>query len=117
MSTLKSFLSKYWDEGLIYIIALAACIVSSRWESFKGTDAFTLDLSIGRILFSLLLALLAVCAQEMIRKDDDGTKRAGKKKHLPKRIVFAIIFGLGSPQIVEVGIEMLKNALAAIGAQ
>ena len=116
MATLKTYWSRYWDEGLIYLIALASCLISSRWESFKGTESFTLDLSIGRILFSLLLALLAVCAQEIIRKDEDGTKRAGKKKHLPKRIVFAILFGLGSPQIVEVGIEVLKNALSAIGA-
>lgn len=114
MATLKSWLSKYWDEVLMYSLSLAACMMANQWEAFKASSAIKIDFSPGRIAFAVCIAALATASQELIIKDAEGVKRAGKKKNMPKRIIFSILFGLGSPQAVDVMIGILTTALSSI---
>lgn len=114
MITLKSWIRKYWDEVLMYFFSLAACMMANQWEAFKASSVIKIDLSPGRVAFAVCIAALATASQELIIKDDAGVKRAGKKKNLPKRIIFAILFGLGSPQAVDVMIGILTTALSSI---
>ncbi len=106
---MKKFLRKYWDEGVVYLLAFSGALVSANLEQFKNAGAVHVDLSYGRLIVTAVLALAASFASEAIPWTLKGEQlekaRAGKrsKGNITLRFFRAILFGVAATKLVDIG--------------
>lgn len=113
--TFKLFFKHHWDEIAVYLAAFGGCLVSSNFEAFKVPGELKLDFSVGRLVIAAFLAFAVTLVQEFIppllETEEKARTKAGKKKNLARRFFFAIVFGLGSPRIVDMVVSAFSGVV------
>jgi hypothetical protein len=117
--TLKTFWRRHWDEGVVYVLALGAAVVSNNLEAFKGKEAIRLDFSLGRLGIAAFLSLVMMFLMELVplQLEEEAKEAAhkGKQKrtNLARRFLAACIFGFASPYLVDGLIKLLVGKVGA----
>ncbi len=104
-------MKKFWksifnvlDDVLAYVLTLLCVIFSNVVSALQTKEVLFVDISLVRIIGSALVELLLTLWQEYNKPDETGSKeksKEGKKKHFLKRMIYAMLFGFGSPMIME----------------
>lgn len=92
------------DDVLAYILTMVGILYKNTEGIFNGEEAFTNLAITGKLVSSLVIALLITLWQENLAKDDEGLKvksREGRRKKFIQRMLNALLFGLGSTQIID----------------
>lgn len=116
MTTLKRWFRDSWDEALVYGLTLWCTFISQYLPILtEGRNvAFAFDL----LAFSVYatVALFFTYVQEYIRLEKEDTaettakKKAAKRKHMIRRVAFAMFFGLSSPVLLPKIFEYFTRA-------
>ena len=111
-------MKKFWkiffsfaDDVLAYVLTLACTLFANIVPLLNSGEKLIVDLSIMRLIGSGLVALLLTLWQEYNKPDEDGSNvksKEGKRKHFLKRMIYAMIFGFGSPLIMEKLIALIN---------
>ena len=109
-----------WDEIAVYLLTLWCTLLSSNLEQLKEGENIILSFDVSKIILSATIALLLTFAQEWIFPEKDTAavtkeqKKIGKRKHIAKRMVFAMAFGFSAPNIVTLIINSVTK-LSGLG--
>lgn len=119
--TLKRWFLENWDEFTAYILTLWCTFISYALPVLETGENISLNFQIGRFSIVATVSLALTFAQEFIFPDPPNTskmtmseKKSAKKKHIVKRFLFAMFFGLGAPGITNTVISYVMK-LSGIG--
>jgi len=104
MTRLHKWFIESWDEVIAYFLTFWCAFISHTLPTLETGDSVVLNFQLGRFFIVATVALALTFAQEFIFPDPPATakmtrseKKAAKKKHMVKRFLFAMAFGLGAP--------------------
>jgi len=106
MTRIKRFFKNSWDEILVYGLTLWCTFISPYLPILA--DNKKMSFIFDPLAFSVYatVALLLTYVQEYIRLEKNDTeettakKKAAKRSHMPRRIIFAMVFGFASPVLL-----------------
>lgn len=122
MTRFHKWLSESWDEIVAYFLTFWCAFIAHTLPTLETGESVILNFQLGRFSIVATVALALTFAQEFIFPDPPETakmttseKKTAKKKHMVKRFLFAMAFGLGAPGVTNTIISYVVK-LSGLGA-